>query len=408
MNIKSSLYNNFVRYVKIDTAANPEKSSQTPSSTGQMVLAKILAKELKDIGLKNIILTKHAYVIAELPANTNKKMPAVAFIAHMDTSPDYSGKNVNPVLHKKYKGGKIVLNAKKGIVIDPAKDPLLKICKGHDIVTADGSTLLGGDDKAGAAIIMTLVEYLKNNPEIKHGPVKVVFTPDEEIGHGAELLPLDKLNADFAYTIDGSVDTVDCGNFNADAATVTLTGVAVHPGYAKNVLINPLLLASEIITMWPKNKRAETTEKEQGFIHFFHIDSSEEKAVLKAIVRDHDLKKLLKLEKELEAIAAKVQKKYPGSKIEVKFEESYRNMKDILKKNPMAMKVLTKALKEARVKCKFIQVRGGTDGARLSFRGLPTPNIMAGVSGMHGPFEWVSLDVMENVVKVCANIVKER
>jgi tripeptide aminopeptidase len=408
MNIKESLYSKFSKYVKVDTESDPKNHAATPSTQGQWTLAKILAGELKELGLKNVTVTKYCYVLGELPSNTSKKMPAVGFIAHMDTAPDYSCKNVKPQLHKNYDGGKILVNAGKRFYIDPAKDPLLKLCKGHDIVTASGDTLLGGDDKAGIAVIMTMLEYFKNNPSVKHGALKVAFTPDEEIGHGSELLPLDKFKADFAYTLDGSVDDIGYGNFNADSAEVKITGVVSHPGEAKGVMVNPLLIAGAFINAWPKNRRPETTDKEQGFIHFNQIQGSIEGVTIKAIVREHDLKKLYKMEKDLKALAVKLEKKHPGAKIEVSCKESYRNMKDVLKKYPAAMTLLLKALKEKDFKYRPRQARGGTDGARLSFRGLPTPNMMNGVSGAHGPAEWASLDVMASIMRVCVNIVAER
>ncbi|MDR1684196.1 MAG: peptidase T [Elusimicrobiota bacterium] len=406
MNIKETLYNKLARYVKVDTKSDSANAAQTPSTPGQTTLAKMLVKELKELGLKNILLTKHSYVLAELPANTNKKMPAIGFMAHMDTSEDFPGKNVKPKLHKNYKGGPLEIG--KGIVNTPQKDANLKLVKGHDLVTAGGDTLLGGDDKAGIAVIMTMLEHLKNNPQYKHGPVKIAFTPDEEIGHGSALLPLDKFKADFAYTLDSYIADIGNGNFNADSCAITITGVNTHPGTAKNVLVSPLLIASEIITKWPARHRAEHTDKEKGFIHFNDINGSIEKVVLKAIAREHDLKKLYAMERELNALCKKLQAAHKGAKIEVKFKESYRNMKDVLKKRPQAMQYLVRALKEERVPYRLEQARGGTDGARLSFRGLPTPNLFGAYSSAHGPYEWVSLDTMASTLRVALNIIKER
>jgi tripeptide aminopeptidase len=403
MNVKDALYAKLARYVKIDTTSNPA-SGGTPSSGGQFALGKTLAEELKKLGLKNVTLTKNCYVLAELPANTKAKTPVIGFLAHLDTACDSPGKNVKPKLHKNYRGGKLMINAAKNFYTDPVKNPELKLVKGHDLVTACGDTLLGADDKAGVAIIMQTLEYFKNNPAAKHGTIKIAFTPDEEIGHGSALLPLDKFKADFAYTFDGGVDNIGNGNFNADAAVITVTGVVSHPGDAKGVMVNPLLIASELILNWPKNKRPETTDKERGFIHFNVIEGTIEKVVLKAIVREHDLNKMYKMEKDLKEIAAKTEKKHVGSKIVVEYKKSYRNMKDILIKRPQAMRRLLKALKEEKVNYRLEQARGGTDGAMLSFRGLPTPNIMTGGGGAHGLYEWVSLDIMAQVCRVCVNI----
>jgi tripeptide aminopeptidase len=252
-----------------------------------------------------------------------------------------------------------------------------------------------------------MLEHLRENPQIKHGPVKIAFTVDEEIGHGSALLPLDKLKADFAYTLDSNVIDIGHGNFNADACAITITGVNTHPGSAKGVLVSPLLIASEIITMWPKKHRAEHTDKEKGFIHFNEINGGIEKIVLKAIAREHDLKKLFAMEAELKTLCKKLEATHKGAKISVQFKESYRNMKAVLKKYPQAMDYLLRALKEEKVSYRLEQARGGTDGARLSFRGLPTPNLFGCYSSAHGPYEWASLDRMADTLRVCLSIIKE-
>lgn len=408
MDIKKTLYSKFERYVKVDTTSNPANAAVTPSTQEQFVLAKMLAKELKDLGLKNILITKHCYVLAELPANTKKKMPSIAFIAHMDTVADSPGKNVKPKLHH-YKGGKLVINAQKKMFIDPKDSADLRFCKGHDIVSSSGDTLLGGDDKAAIAIVMTMLQYLKENPSFKHGPVKVAFTPDEEIGHGSELLPLDRLKADFGYTLDSGVNKLEFGNFNANGVTIDITGKVTHTGSGKaDGMINPIYLAAQIITRWPDKYRSECTEGTQGFIHFKDITGGMDKVTIKALSREHDLKKMKKMEQELVKLCKKVEKEYSGSKIDVSFKEQYRNMLEIHKKHPQAVNLLLKALKEEKVKYINSQARGGTDGARLSFRGLPTPNMMCGFSAFHSRYEWVSLDIMQNMFRVCLNIIKER
>ena len=407
MNNKEMLYSKLEKYVKILTPSDEANVDNTPSTPQQTAFAKVLAAELKALGLK-VTLTPHSYVLGELAANSTEKLPSVGFIAHMDTVKEFTDKPITPKLHKKYNGGKLLINAAKKLYLNPASDKLLKLAKGHDIVSTDGTTILGADDKAGIAIIMTMLEYFKANPAAKHGKVLVAFTPDEEIAHGAELLPLDTFKADFAYTLDGSIDGICNGNFNGDTAIVEFVGVSTHPGLAKDIMINPLVLAAEFVAAWPQKDRPEHSDKEKGFVHFNEISGNIEKVTIKAIVREHDLKKLKQLEKDLAALAKKVEKKHKGAKITVKIIESYRNMKDILKKNPAAMKCLLAALKHEKVKYTISQARGGTDGARLTFRGLPTPDISAGYSGEHGPFEWTSLDTMEKSLRLCINIVSEK
>jgi tripeptide aminopeptidase len=408
MDMKNVLYDKLIRYVKIKTPSNPENTKETPSSPEQWNLAKQLAKELKELGAKNVEVTKHCYVIAEYPSNSTKKLPAIGFIGHMDTVEVFTANEIKPLLHKNYKGGKIVLDAKKKLFLDPAKDPLLKRVKGHDLVSSSGDTILGADDKAGIAITMTMLEYLKNNPRFKHGPVKVAFTPDEEIGHGSGLLPLNKLKADFAYTIDSPPGRGCNGNFNGDSVAIKITGISCHTGAAKGLMVNPIIVAGDFITSWPKKHRPEHTDKEKGFIWFNTISGGMEEVIIKGGSREHDLKKLAALNNELRALAKKMEKKHKGAKIEVTIKEFYRNMKDVLNKHPEAMKRLLRAMKEEKVPLKIEQGRGGTDGSRLSFRGLPTPDFSAGYGGEHGPFEWASLDSMNDSLKLALNIVKER
>ncbi|WP_428897786.1 tripeptide aminopeptidase [Parelusimicrobium proximum] len=407
MDFKQSLFEKFEKYVKIDTTSD-SSSKTVPSTEKQLELANLLKADLEDMGLKKVKLSDAGHLTAELPANTDKEMPKIGFLAHMDTVEDYSGTNVKPQLHKNYDGGRIVINEEKNMVLDPAVVTDLKHCKGHDIVTTDGTTLLGGDDKAGIAIIMTMLEYYIENPKVKHGTIKVAFTIDEEIGTGINTFDIDSFGADFAYTIDGdTLLSIENGNFNADMATITITGYNTHPGSAKDKMENPVRIGSDIISAWPVQHLPETTEKEEGFILFKDFEGNLEKAVLGAIIREHDMKKLAALEDKLKAIIADMQKKYPKSKINLEIKEQYRNMRDVLLQHPEAMDRLEKVMTELNIPYKVSQIRGGTDGARLTLRGLPCPNIFAGYNQAHGPYEWASLDWMSKLTEVAINIVKE-
>ncbi|MCL2888249.1 MAG: peptidase T [Elusimicrobia bacterium] len=397
---KQLILNRFLKYVKMETASNPDAET-CPSTPGQMQFAKMLAEELKTIGASKIRLSEYGYVMAEIPASAGVKAPAVGFIAHMDTSPDFNGKNVNPRVHKNYDGGKIVINKLKNMSVTPGAD-----CKGHDMITTDGTSLLGADDKAGIAIIMTLAETLIKNPQIKQGPVKIAFTPDEEIGRGADKFDVKAFGADYAYTIDGDkLGSVENGNFNADSFKIEITGVNCHPGSAKNIMVNPVRAAADLINSWPVSKLPETTEGTEGFILFNNVTGNVEKMEIKGIIREHDLNKLYALEEELKKLIEAKKATYNGANIALTIKEQYRNMKIILDKNPAALEKLEAALKACGVKYKLRQIRGGTDGARLSFMCLPTPNIFAGYDGAHGPYEWASLDAMEKSFEVIKEIV---
>ncbi|MDR0292520.1 MAG: peptidase T [Elusimicrobium sp.] len=397
---KQIILNRFLKYVKIETASNPD-AQNCPSTQGQMRFAKMLAEELKTIGASKVRLSEHGYVMAEIPASAGVKAPAVGFIAHMDTSPDFNGKNVNPRVHKHYRGGAIVINKQKNMSVTPSNE-----CKGHDIITTDGTSLLGADDKAGIAIIMTLAETLIKNPQIKHGPVKIAFTPDEEIGRGADKFDVASFGAKYAYTIDGDkLGSVENGSFNADAFKIEITGVNCHPGSAKNILVNPVRVAADLINSWPVSKLPETTEGTEGFILFNYVSGNVEKMEIKGIIREHDLSKLHTLEKELKKLTETKQAAWKGANITLTIKEQYRNMKIVLDKNPAALKKLEAALKACGIKYNLHQIRGGTDGARLSFMGLPTPNIFAGYDGAHGPYEWASLNAMEKSFEVIKEIV---
>ncbi|MFA6434849.1 MAG: peptidase T [Elusimicrobiales bacterium] len=404
MDLKSVLYKRFEKYAKIDTQSD-ENSSSFPSTKKQLVLSKMLASELKAMGASHVKLDKYGYVTAEIPATVKGKIPVIAFLAHVDTSPAASGKGVRPQLHRAWKGGEIVISRKRGMVLNTRNCPELARCKGEDIVTASGDTLLGADNKAGVAIIMTAAEHLLKHRELPHGVLKIGFTPDEEVGQGVKFFNVKAFGADFAYTVDGDVaGAVEDENFNADGVKITITGKSVHPGTAKNALANAARIAADITASWPENLLPETTEKREGFIMFTDISAGIEKAEVSGIAREHDLKKLKAMERQLEALVAAARLKYPLAGIEVEFREQYRNMREVIVKHPAVMANLMKAVRKAGVEPFVKPVRGGTDGARLSFMGLPAPNIFTGGFNYHGPYEWVSLDGMKKSMDALVNL----
>ena len=403
---KFTCVDKFLKYVKYDTQSD-EESTSFPSTEKQKKLSADLAKELKKMGLKDAAMDKWGYVMATLPATTQKKVPAIAFIAHVDTSPAVTGKNVKPVIHKKYKGGDIKL-AKGGWVIKVSENPDLKNMKGFDIITTDGTTLLGADNKAGVAEIMDAVNYFLSHPEVKHGPIKICFTPDEEVGRGTEKINLKKLGAKYAYTVDGSSrGEVESETFSADGVVIKFTGKNIHPGYAKNQMINSIKIASAFMESLPKKRLSpETTDKRQGYVHCTNINGLEETTTLKFIIRDFETPKLKEYEKLLEELAKKAVAKFPGSKYEFKVTEQYRNMKEVLVKHPQVTKYAEQAMKNLGIKPIMHPIRGGTDGSRLSFMGLPTPNIFAGEQSFHSQLEWVAIQDMEMAVKVIVELAQ--
>jgi tripeptide aminopeptidase len=407
MDFKAALYRRFDRYARVDTQSD-DKSQTFPSTKKQFVLAKMLASELKAMGAKRVKLDKYGYVTAELPATVKGRKPVVGLLAHMDTSPDASGKGVKPQLHKAWKGGDIVISRKLGVILNEKNCPPLALCKGDDIVTASGDTLLGADDKAGLAIIMTAAEYLLKHKEIAHGALRIGFTPDEEVGQGVKYFDAKAFGADYAYTFDGDLaGSIEDETFNADSFEIKVQGKSVHPGSAKNAMANAARIIADITSSWPESMIPETTAGREGFIMFMDIAGETEKASATGIVRDHDLKKLKAMERQLEAIVAAKRLKYPLAKIELKFIESYRNMKEIMVKRPEVMDKLKVAVRKAGLEPRIKPVRGGTDGARLSFMGMPTPNVFTGGYNFHGRYEWVSLDGMNKSTEVLLNLVQE-
>ena len=403
-NLQKKIYDRFVKYVKVNTTSCGT-SETVPTTATQLEFGKMLAEEMKEIGFANVEIDKNGFVFGEIAGNAAGA--TVGLLAHMDTVEDFSGENISPVVHADYQGGNIVINEGKGMLLTPEMAPALLKCLGHDIITADGNTLLGGDDKIGIAIIMTLGEYLLAHPEVKHGPVKVSFTIDEETGTGIGHFDLSRFQADFAYTVDGAeLGKIDYGNFNADRFVITIEGNNCHPGTAKGIMANPVRIASDIVSTWPEDKLPETTEKEEGFILFMNLQGQLDKATLKGIVRHHDLAQFEQFKKDLEKIVEEKRTKYPNAKIHLEIMKQYRNMKDVLQEKPQAMDVLVKALKEEGVDYELIQARGGTDGSQLSLRGLPTPNIFAGYENPHGPYEWVSIQWSETVFNVLLRILQ--
>ncbi|MBV6422026.1 MAG: Peptidase T [Ignavibacteriaceae bacterium] len=403
---KFTCVDRFLNYVKYDTQSD-EESTSFPSTEKQKKLSADLAKELKRMGLKDAAMDKWGYVMATIPATTTKKVPPVAFIAHVDTSPAVTGKNVKPIIHKKYKGGDIKL-PNGGWVIKVSENPDLKNMKGFDIITTDGSTLLGADNKAGVAEIMDAVNYLLTHPEVKHGPIKICFTPDEEVGRGTEKIDLKKLGAKYAYTVDGSSrGEVESETFSADMVVLKFIGKNIHPGYAKNQMINSIKIAAAFMESLPKKTLSpETTEKRQGYVHCTTISGLEEVTTLKIIIRDFETAKLKKYEQLLEKLAKQAVAKFPGSKYEFKVVTQYRNMKEVLVKHPHVTKYAVQAMKNLGIKPIMNPIRGGTDGSRLSFMGLPCPNIFAGEHSFHSQLEWVAVQDMEMAVKVIVEIAK--
>ncbi len=407
MHLKPELWKRFERYAKVDTESD-EKSSTFPSTKKQLVLAKMLVSELKAIGAKGVKLDRYGYVTAEIPATVKGKRPVIGLLAHMDTAPAAPGKGVKPQLHRAWSGGDIVISRKDDLVLNVKNCPELAACKGEDIVTASGDTLLGADDKAGIAVIMSAASYLLAHPEIPHGTLKIGFTPDEEVGQGVKYFDVKAFGADFAYTFDGDVaGTVEEENFNADGVEIKITGKSVHPGTAKHALANAARIAADIVAAWPENMLPEATEKREGFVMFTDIAAGIEKAEVSGIVREHDLVKLKAMERQLEAIVSAMRLKYPLAKIELSFKAQYRNMKGVVSRYPAVMRNLLSAVRKAGLVPRVKPVRGGTDGARLSFMGLPTPNVFTGGFNYHGRYEWVSLDGMNKSAEVLVNLVRE-
>lgn len=397
----------FIKYAKVDTEADPN-SNTFPSSMKQKDLGKILVEELKEIGVYDAEMDEWGYVYATIPSNSKKDIPTICFCAHMDTAPDCSGKDVKPIVHQNYDGSPITLPDDNTQVVTTEKHPYLKEKIGDDIITASGLTLLGADDKAGVACIMDFAHFMMNDPGFEHGKVKILFTPDEEIGKGVDHVDMSRLDADYGYTLDGGVlGSIEDESFSADAVEIIIHGVSAHPGYAKNKMINAIKVASEFVDQLPKDSWSpETTENREGFVHPTSFNGVMEKATVKFIIRDHITAKLKEYEDQLKGILDEVVAKYAskGVTAEFKVTEQYRNMKEVIKEVPFVTDNAIEAMKRAGVEPKPVIIRGGTDGSRLSFMGLPCPNLFTGEMAIHSKHEYVSVQDMQKAVKTMVHL----
>ncbi|WP_179352278.1 peptidase T [Winogradskyella vidalii] len=396
----------FIGYITIDTESDPN-SNTTPSTTKQWDLANKLVEELKQIGLSDVTIDENAYIMATLPSNVDHKVPTIGFISHFDTSPDFTGANVKPQIIEDYDGKDIILNKELDIILSPDYFEDLLLYKGQTLITTDGTTLLGADDKAGITEIVTAMEYLINHPEIKHGDIKIGFTPDEEIGRGAHKFDVEKFGADWAYTMDGSqVGELEYENFNAAGAKITVKGKIVHPGYAKGKLINSMYYASEFINVLPRLETPEHTEGYEGFFHLHNIEGDVEETTLQYIIRDHDKDKFEARKALLEKIVLDLNTKYQSDIFKIELQDQYFNMKEKVEPVMHIVDIAEEAMKAVGVAPLIKAIRGGTDGSQLSYMGLPCPNIFAGGHNFHGRYEYVPVESMQKAVDVIVKIVE--
>jgi tripeptide aminopeptidase len=405
-----NIINRFISYVTIDTESD-SNSETTPSTSKQWDLANKLVEELKTIGMQDVTIDDKSYIMATLPSNVEHHVPTIGFISHFDTSPDFCGANVKPQIIPDYDGKDIVLNAAKNIVLSPNYFKDLLQYKGQTLITTDGTTLLGADDKAGITEIVTAMEFLINTPEIKHGKIRIGFTPDEEIGRGAHHFDVEKFGADWAYTMDGSqIGELEYENFNAAAAKITFKGKSVHPGYAKGKMINSMLIANDFISKLPSGETPETTKGYEGFFHVHHVTGSIEETILELIIRDHNKKKFEKRKELIEKITRKINKKFAkqfGEDIVItEIKDQYYNMKEKVLPVKHIVDIAEKAMKEIGIKPLIKPIRGGTDGSQLSYKGLPCPNIFAGGHNFHGKYEYVPVESMQKAVEVIVKIAE--
>ena len=401
-----NLLERFLKYVSIHTTSD-ENTGLVPSTPQQMEFAKILAEELKDMGMQDVSLDKKGYLMATLPSNIDKDVPTVGFISHLDTSPDMSGKNVKPRIVENYDGNDIVLNEKENIVLSPKQFPELTMYRGQSLVVTNGLTLLGADDKAGIAEIMTAMDYFIKKPDVKHGKVRIAFNPDEEIGLGAHHFDVEKFGCQFAYTMDGGeIGELEYENFNAAGAKVTFYGTNVHPGYAKNKMVNSMKIATKFMATVPANESPEYTDDYEGFYHLTGIGGDVEKTTVSYIIRDHDRKKFEERKAHLQMLVDKINSEFGDNTATLEVKDQYYNMKEKVEPVKYIVDIASEAIRQAGVEPKVKPIRGGTDGAQLSFKGLPCPNIFAGGHNFHGKYEFVPIQSMEKATEVVKNIIK--
>jgi tripeptide aminopeptidase len=404
--MKNNVLSRFLRYVSVDTQSN-EDSETCPSTAKQLKLAGILFDELNDIGLADVSLDENGYLMATLPANTVRKIPVIGFIAHMDTSPDMPGENILPGIISDYNGKDIILNPDQNITLSVSEFPELKDYTGQTLIVTDGTTLLGADDKAGIAEIMTALEYLIKNPGIEHGIIKIGFTPDEEIGRGVDKFDVQKFGAEYAYTVDGGpIGELEYENFNAAMAKVYIQGRNIHPGYAKDKMINAMLIAMEFNAMLPVNEKPEYTSNYEGFFHITKMEGTVEKAFMQYIIRDHDRQKFEQKKKYIQNIAGFLNNKYRENPVRIELKDQYFNMREKVEPLFHVVEIARKAIEFTGITPKVVPIRGGTDGARLSYMGLPCPNIFAGGHNFHGKMEYIPLESMQKAVEVILKIIE--
>lgn len=407
MNYQHTVSDRFLRYVRIDTQSD-ENSVTCPSTEKQKDLSRLLVDELKEMGIDDAELDEHGYVYATIPANTDKTdVPVICFCSHVDTSPDLTGKDVKPIVHRNYRGQDLELPGAPNTILRPSEHPDLKNQIGRDVITTDGTTLLGADDKAGVAEIMDAANFLMTHPEVKHGKIRILFTPDEEIGRGVNKVDLKKLGADYAYTLDGEVlGSMEDESFSADGAEITIHGVSAHPGFAKGKLVNALKIAAQFIDGLPELLSPEHTEDREGFVHPYVIEGTSDQVQIQMIIRSFETHMLGEFAAVIEKHLKAAVDAFPGSHYDLKIVEQYRNMKEVIDEHPQVVEYAEEAIRRSGLELKKGFIRGGTDGSRLSFMGLPCPNLFAGGHAFHSKYEWVSIQDMEKAVETVVNLVR--